>query len=145
MTILLVEDDHLQAELIEEELTKRFPEHQVERIATELAFRKALDQLCQQPPAVVVMDVMLRWTDPTPELEMPPEDIQEEGIFRAGLRCRELMQQREETREVPVILYTVLAHRDLEEDLEELGEAVPFLTKESSLEPLVVKISKLLS
>lgn len=143
MDILIVEDDAFQAETIEAKLNQEFPGAEIQKISTERQFHLSLDSIVQNPPSVVVLDVMLRWTDPAPNLETPPDDVRREGFFRAGLRCQKLLAQHETTSGVPVILYTVLDRNELDRELKGLPPNVVHLRKESDLSPLVQTIREM--
>src|SRR6266850_8480467 len=108
MRILIVEDDYLQAEWIYGSLEQALPDAQFDRVSTESEFRSRFDEIANKGPDVVVMDVMLRWADPIPGLDLPPIDVQKEGFYRAGLRCERILARDDRTSQVPVILYTVL-------------------------------------
>ena len=141
MRITVVEDDHLQAEHMEVEL-KRALNAEVQRIRTECEFRSQLGDLARRPPNVIVMDVMLRWTDPSVDLEKPPPDVTKEGFQSAGLRCQELLAGRSETSQIPVILYTVLEGEDLKGRVEKSNGPVVYLPKQADLSGLIDKIRK---
>ena len=147
MYILIVEDDHSQARLIQEALRKEAdfgsPDTQIRRMSTESQFRNSLEEIAARKPDVIVMDVMLRWTDPTPDLKPPPDDVRKEGFFRAGLRNAKLLAQDERTKNIPVILYTMLDKIDLEGTPELLG--ITYLPKDSKLTPLVHTIRALIN
>jgi CheY-like chemotaxis protein len=137
MHILVVEDDHLQAEVICPRLRDAFAGCNVELIRTESEFRSRLDTIAAAPPSVVVLDMMLRWADPRPGMPEPPEDVVREGHNFAGLRCERLLAERESTRGIPVILYTVLEQIDLESILKRLSPSTKHLRKQSDLMPLI--------
>lgn len=139
MRILIVEDDHFQAQWIRTHLEKQMPDAVVQLIKTESAFRSQFEAITQAPPSVIVMDVMLRWADPQPpeKMDLPPESIKANGFYRAGLRCAELLQTREETKDVPVILYTVLEQGDLNNDMKGLPQTVSYVEKGKDLTPLI--------
>lgn len=139
MHILLVEDDYQQAVLIRDSLQAAYPDGKVDLIQTECEFRAHLDTIESQSPDVVVLDVMLRWTDPSERMEPRPEDVKAGGIFEAGLRCKELLDARETTRRIPVILYTVLERADL--GPKEQGAL--FLSKEAEPDALIHAIRAL--
>lgn len=146
MYILIVEDDHLQAELIEEALLKETDlgsETSVRRLSTERQFREYLPEITTRKPDVIVMDVMLRWTDPSPDMQPPPEEIVKAGCFRAGLRNAKLLAQNENTKNIPIILYTMLERIDLGETPELMG--ITYLPKDSELIPLVQAIRSVIS
>jgi len=138
MKILVVEDDHLQADWICQNLEGEFVGAEIQRISTELEFRSRLidGDLGKEPPDVIIMDVMLRWADPSPDLQPPPDDVRDEGFYNAGLRCEKLLDQDETTRHIPVILYTVLERSDLSKQLRGMRRNVQYLPKESDPKPL---------
>src|ERR1043165_3105921 len=107
MRVVIVEDDYLQAEWIRELFKEQVgvDDCDIDMIATEIEFRRQMPRFRASPPDLFLMDVMLRWTDPEPEQEVPPEEVKKEGYFRAGLRCEQLLREVIETRNVQVILY----------------------------------------
>ena len=143
MKILVVEDDHLQVQWIKKGLLQSFPSATIDVIKTELEFRLRVPGMVNDAPAVVIMDVMLRWTDPTPNVQSPPAEVQKGGFFRAGLRCARLLAAQFGTRNIPVILYSVLEESDLASELKEESQ-VHHLRKDSALEPLIRRIQELL-
>jgi CheY-like chemotaxis protein len=82
-SILIIEDDKIQADELGHRLGRLG--YQVDQIATELEFRRELDHI--KPYSLAVVDMMLRWTDPSPDMELPPPEIIQEGFYTAGLRC----------------------------------------------------------
>ena len=114
--VLIVEDDYLQAEWLRATLEGYFPSLNVQHMRTESEFRDKIEKLRRDPPDLVILDVMLRWADPNPRIAVPPEEAKN-GFFRAGLRCERLLRLYKETRQVPVILYTVLQENDLGKEL----------------------------
>jgi CheY-like chemotaxis protein len=143
MQILLVEDDPLQAELVTEFLTSQsaFPSAVIRRISTESQFRSNFEDIASNNPDVIIMDIMLRWADPAPEFELPPEDIAEEGFYRAGLRCERLLANDPRTSDIPIILYTILGNGDLSEELPQRPQTM-YLAKDFEPKEIVALISK---
>jgi CheY-like chemotaxis protein len=138
--ILSVEDDPLQAEWIRDTIEGAISGAEVECIENEQEFCKRLDDIAKEPPAVILMDVMLRWTNPAPRINPPPPDVRDGGFYRAGLRCQRLLALRESTKSVPVILYTVLDRSDLEGALREPVGQIEFLRKEADPESLLAAV-----
>ena len=138
--ILVVEDDHLQEGPLEAHLQSAFPGMQIKTINTEHEFRRRFDELRAVQPSVVIMDVMLRWADPSPMAEEPPPVVVEGGYYRAGLRCAALMHEDATLRNVPVIFYSVVERSDLERDGTPLGSATSYLRKSPDPSALVRKI-----
>lgn len=141
MKILLVEDDFNQVTWIKDGLHKSFPGVTIQVISTELAFRQSLPQISKDRPDVIILDVMLRWADPDPNLEPPPEEVRKEGFFLGGLRCARLLTEQRTTQKIPVILYSVLEHGDIARDLNE-NPLVHHLRKDSEYDPLVRAIQE---
>jgi CheY-like chemotaxis protein len=144
--ILIVEDDYLQVDLIETALRKE-PDFSptkatIDRISTEKQFHTRFEGIKNNPPDIIIMDVMLRWDDPAPNMEPPPLEIKREGFYRAGLRNEKKLASEEKTRDIPVILYTLLKDIDLEGMPER--SKVKYLPKDSSLDPLVQLVRSLI-
>jgi DNA-binding NarL/FixJ family response regulator len=112
--VVLVEDDHIQAESFKDALMDKYKKIRVDAIPTEHEFERRLDDFVKRPPDVFVIDVMVRGTDPSPDGEYVPQE-QKGSFFRAGMRCENKLRQRKS--KTPVILYTVLQKEDLAEDL----------------------------
>lgn len=140
MKILVVEDDHLQAEWIINNLEKAFSGATINRISTESEFYLKIDHVIKDPPDVIIIDVMLRWTDPGPDMPIPPEEVRMSGFYRAGFRCKSLLANNDITKDIPLILYTVLEYLDLQRDLQDLPEKAVYLAKDSDSTHLVDKI-----
>lgn len=139
MNILLLEDDHLQAHWIRSELKREF-DATVRVVRTELEFRDVLPELAAGPPDVAILDVIVRWTDPAPDMADATGGA-EAGPSRAGVRCACLLNER--CPDVPIILYTVLETSDLQGDLTDFNADVIHLSKESSPKPLFDRIRSL--
>ena len=135
MKILLLEDDCLQAESIRRELERAFGMSCVEELATESQFRARLNTIARDPPDVAVLDVMVRWADPSPEPPEPPEDVRREKFYRAGLRCARLLAAQ--VPDVPIVLYSILHPDDLKSELPDLSPGVTHLPKKAELRLLV--------
>jgi DNA-binding response OmpR family regulator len=140
MYILLVEDDYLQADWIEASLKTAFGNIQVERIATEQEFYARVPEIVANPPDVIVIDVMLRWTDPSREMVEPPPAVEKDGFYRAGIRCQEKLAEQKETSQIPIVLYTVLERIDLEQEIDGLSKSVTYLRKDSDSTSLTDQI-----
>lgn len=122
MKMLIIEDDHRQAELIYHGLKRYFPRANIDRISTESEFVSRFEDIANNPPDYVVLDVILRWTDPSPEMDSTPAQIKKEGFHRAGLRCAKMLMEDKRTSSSQVIIYSVLEFSNIEPDLRELGD-----------------------
>ncbi len=142
MKILLVEDDHLQAEEIRHALSEVIPDTTFERVDSEYGFRCLVDDINAPPPDVVIMDVMLRWTHPSAEMPEQPEDVAAEKHYRAGFRCLKYLGEKRPAWRINVILFTVLEHFDIQNDLETLPANVTYLRKEGNYDPFIRKVRR---
>jgi CheY-like chemotaxis protein len=117
MLIILIEDDPVQADLMEKAMRQRL-HAETFRIATESEFLARFEEIPKRSPAAIVIDVMLRWADPAEQMPSKPADYRQTGGYRrAGLRCRKKLTEDRRTRTIPAILYTVLAKDSLQTDI----------------------------
>jgi CheY-like chemotaxis protein len=143
--IVIVEDDHLQEGPLEDQIRDTFPSARIRTVATEEEFRTRLDDFRRDPPDLFVMDVMLRWSYPSPASTPAPPDVARGGYQRAGLRCVRLMAEDPALRDVPVVFYTILERSDLDRDSDQVPEAdTTYVRKSTDPEVLVRKIRGLL-
>lgn len=145
MDILIVEDDHLQHTPIYNSLVQAFPGAKVKQISTESGFRSFFDADEGELPKLVVLDVMLRWANPSEDMPVPPQEVIDEGYYRAGFRCEKILAQQEKTKAIPVILYTGLNRDVLKNDLKNVRpKRTEYLRKEPDHEELIQLIRKLI-
>lgn len=143
--LLIVEDDPIQLDMIKAELDLHFSGLEIEDIQTESEFYKRVDTVIANPPALILMDMMLRWADPADNMPDIPDDIDKEGYYRAGIRCSKKLHEAGKT-DIPILLFTVLDKEDFqgEMDLKELDSPyVSYLPKTSSVKELIAKIKEL--
>ncbi|HYU30914.1 MAG TPA: hypothetical protein VEW48_02020 [Thermoanaerobaculia bacterium] len=143
MRVLIVEDDYLQADWLGEILREQLEGVEIEHIRSEQKFYDWLESSKGSPPDLIILDVMLRWTDPGSGISAP-EEVRTGGYYRAGLRCEKLLRQLEESRSTPVILYTVLEALDLGDDIDKISAKSAYLGKSSDPSPLVEIARRLL-
>ena len=133
--ILLLEDDHLQAQLIEEAIKRDLPSVEVNIISTELEFREKITEFAAHPPDVIVLDIMVRWARPSRQMSLKPPG----GYFRAGVRCLALLSEHRVT--TPVIVFTVSDLSEAKTDIE-LWRKVEIISKENHIQGLIKAIRK---
>lgn len=111
--LLIVEDDYPEVErFVEDDLPDLAGNWTHEHIASESDFLKRICSIDEDPPDVILMDIMLNWSkgdEPTPEGY--------EGRWRAGIRCIRELRQSGST--IPVICHTNLEEEDLESSEDE--------------------------
>jgi len=145
MKIVIVEDDFLQAGNMRGWLTEAWPSAEVVLLETESAFRQAVPLFEQSPPDIFIMDVMLRWADPGPDMIAAPEDVHADGYHRAGMRCAENILATECLNTVPIVLYSVLDGSDLADSLDQFPQHVKSLQKAASRDGLLMLAGSLLA
>jgi len=135
MRIVLLEDDYLQSSYIESALKRDLADCEIKVIKTESEFREKLDELIAWKADALILDVMVRWADPSSEMPEPPEEVKTNGYYRAGIRCIKLLQDQNST--VPILLYSVLEKADVNwgKDLSERN--ITHLSKQTDIQPLI--------
>jgi DNA-binding NarL/FixJ family response regulator len=141
--IIHVEDDRSEAEHVRQMLEVEFTTRgvSIQRVCTECEFRTMLDDIARNPPTLVLMDIMLRWCDPAPDLKKPPVDVRNGGYERAGLRCQRLLWAK--NPKIPVVFYTVLHEADLEGGSRQVERNVVFISKGPDFNELFDKIREI--
>jgi len=137
MKLLLIEDDPLQAEWVTSAFKRDFKHIEVWNIHTERGFLTQIDQIETWMPDLIILDVMIRWTDPAVEMSDVPEDIISEGFLNAGFRCMERISRSETLYAVPIIMYSVLATADIKSQLNKLSPHVFVVHKDNSPDELM--------
>lgn len=144
MYIVLVEDDHLQANWVESCLAEAFEDLDVLRSSTESGFYSWLEGVGEELPKLFIIDVMLRWSDPSPDMKEQPPEVKKNGFYRAGLRCERRIAENEKLRDIPIILYTVMETLDMEGQLPaDPPHLIVHLRKDSVPEPLIKEIRRI--
>jgi DNA-binding response OmpR family regulator len=69
----VVEDDKMQYQFLHNALreSKTLGPLRVVRISTEKGFNDRFEEIAADKPDVILMDIMLRWADPEPNLPLP--------------------------------------------------------------------------
>lgn len=129
--ILLLEDDFLQRSDVKGTLEREF-DAEVLALSCEKEFRDRFESVAEQPPSVAVLDIMLRWANASREESAQPEDATDPA--KAGIRCARMLRSDGRTKDVRVILYSVLGKNSL---AELLPEGIPSLEKEHDYENLI--------
>lgn len=145
MYILIVEDDPVQSDFIEHAIKeeKEFFDLQIKRISRESEFRNNFGEIADYKPEVIIMDIMMRWADPAPDMQTPPKEIRDQGFYRAGIRCIQMLSDDERTRDIPIIIYSILDKEDLEEEMKNFLQA-RYLSKDFDARKIInmIKLMK---
>ena len=143
MKIVVVEDDPHHAVQIEQWLTEALEHASVNIVRTEHEFRANLDALVRERPDLFIIDVMLRWTHPAPDMPPRPPEVASEGFYKAGFRCAELLTARSPA--VPIIIYTVLDEADIALWIKRLPPTATYVRKELTAELLLERVRQVTS
>lgn len=146
MYILIVEDDKAQYSDLKNAITQirtsSNSKQRIERIATESEFIAEFESIARDKPDVIILDVMLRWADPAPDMKLPPSEIAEQGFFRAGVRCERRLAADPRTSDIPIIVYSILDKKDLVGEITRRPE-VSYVEKDFGVEELKSKLERL--
>ena len=140
--IVVVEDDHQDATWIRDELCANLNAN-VEVIPCERDFVDALPALGQKKPDIIIFDVMLRWATSSEELERDveqqrvPQDVIKDGFIRAGLRCVARLKSRDDTKDIPYLVYTGLKTNHFSEEVIHVADII---TKSDDIKPLITAV-----
>ncbi|MDP2315849.1 MAG: hypothetical protein Q8P41_23330 [Pseudomonadota bacterium] len=135
LRVLLIEDDPDQAELIIEEVRKvpaRIDWDQ-DVVETEYELLERRTKVLAAGYDACVIDGMIQWTHNRPDAPPRPDEVREEGLAGAGIRCARSL--RDGGFRSPILLYTVL--RDEEVKWGDRPPQVEYAEKTDSIEPLV--------
>ena len=140
LRILLVEDDFLQRDSIRKALEQNFAGAAVDTKPSESEFLRDFEAIASNPPDIAVIDVMLRWANPSRDAPMPPAEPWEPQ--RAGLRCAQRVHDDGRTSGAKIILYTVFDRVNMDDV--QPPEGAIWLTKELSFQELIDTVKGLL-
>jgi len=143
LDILVVEDDWLLAEHLLGEFREHLHSVRVRCVGTESEFYELLPAIRATPPDLIILDIMLRWADPSEKMPEPPDEARSSGPWRAGLRCYAALQATTETQRTPTIFYSVLERADVSELVHSLPPHVLFLQKRADTSELLTYIRSL--
>ncbi len=140
MRILLLEDDFLQRRDVKAALEREF-DADVLALSCEKEFRDHVDSIAEQPPSVAVLDIMVRWASASREESAQPTDATDPS--KAGIRCARIFRSDGRTKDVQVILYSVLGEESLLD--EPLPEGVLSVVKEHDCQNLIESVRSAIS
>lgn len=132
MIFVILEDDYLQTESLEQLLKKEFPRSKIIKLSTEYEFRMFADNINidkSDESYVFIIDVMMRWTDPSPDAPKAPKDVVTGGFEKAGFRIEQILNKKIDLEKDHIILYTILEESVLHEDLENKNSYTKFIPK----------------
>ena len=131
MKVLIVEDDEDQAEDLEKTLRSAFKGIKITRIELEREFLERFDEVAEGRYDLAILDMMLEWSDPAPNLPPPPGTFDE-----AGLRCHQKLKSDARTAHVPVLVLSVLRKN--------LPDGMDYVIKTHDLSNIIPKVSEII-
>lgn len=141
MKITLVEDDNLQSELMIDNIRENFPEAEIELIETESQFIERFSNYSGTYPDIVIIDIMLRWANPEPDMPEPPPRIKYTGIYDAGFRCQKILEKNIDTAKIPVIFCSSIDKTDV---LDKIPNNAIYIQKSVDVNAISHMIKKML-
>jgi len=129
--ILILEDDFSKSEWLKERIQslRLSLSPKVDTLDNEseflLQWLPAFEKRQKEAPVVILVDLTLRWTNPSPNPPPRPPEVIEGTFANAGLRCVQLIQQNAGLCRSRVILYTTT--NSAVESLGKIPSAVEFL------------------
>lgn len=103
--LVLLEDNHLCRADAVKAISALIPGSVIKTYATEHGFREALPEFQLEQPDGFVIDRRVRWTDPVPDMPIPPVDVLKGGFSEAGERSVSLI--REAGLMAPVFIWSI--------------------------------------
>ena len=143
MRILLVEDDYLDAGAIRDLLAEHYRNVEMIEVANEADFVASLSDLEENPPDLVIMDIMIPWQRPSASLIAPSQGANPDPL-RTGIRLLAKLQESSRLRNSPVILHSALEWHDVESDLKNSPDHILFVHKEAPPTRLMIVLRALL-
>ena len=130
MRIIVLEDVPIAAASLVHLIRSECAEAQIRVLDNEFEFNQAHSDFIKQQPNLFVLDMRVRWTSSDLVAAVPPIDYQRTGSWRrAGLRCCRLLLSDERTRDLPIVLTSVLEDREVRAELQGLPPNVDFIEK----------------
>lgn len=108
--VLVIEDDPVQSALIAQLVLEVDPRARVTESASECHALETIGRVAgERPiPSLAIVDMMLPWAQPSPNMPNRPKKVVEEGYALAGSRVVSAMRAHKNMRDVPVLLVSVI-------------------------------------
>lgn len=128
LSVLVVEDDHLDAEGIIEALRAALPGVRTMRIASEWEFQSRFQEIVDFSPDLVTLDIMLPWCHPNEVEDAPPPRGE---VRQAGIRLWETIRDDPGTQETQVMVCSHVDHQTVKAYLDPVPARVHFPQEKS--------------
>lgn len=139
MKVLIVEDQKNQFEFLRNTLLKDNDSLEIDRIVTEHSFESEFENIASHPPDIIIMDVMFRWEDTERNKSTMSDEVKKQGKYRAGVRCIRVLSEDKRTKNIPIIIYSILDKSDLQKEIEQFSQ-VKYLFKDFTEERILKMI-----
>ena len=110
---LVIEDNWDHADTLKEWLEIQFRGAAVRVMATEKEFQEGIDAIVQDPPDVIILDLMVKYTTVDDTVPLPTE-VTAEGMFTAGAHCYDQLARH--NLDDRVILYSLIGEDGLRKE-----------------------------
>lgn len=134
MRILLVEDNANYGAHLFETLSAV---GQTSWLTREREFIEYFAEIEREPPDIVIIDIMLAWDVPRRDPLPPPPTHRD--MYLAGIRCAERLNATPATKDIPILLYSIVSPADVAE-MRKLPSNVHYLEKSSDPAELISAI-----
>jgi CheY-like chemotaxis protein len=135
MNILIVEDQKHQFEFVKDALLAEEDSLIIKQIITEYSFVSQFEKIADNPPCMIFMDIMFRWYDSEKNMPEIPLEAKKQGKYRAGIRCINKLSSDIRTKNIPVLIYSILDKRDLQNEINKFPQ-VKYLVKDFTEEKI---------
>ena len=95
----------------------KFVGAQVDIVSTEQEFREKFLEIRRAQYDLIILDVMIRWVEPSPDSKPIDDDVLADGYFRAGIRCLKKLRTDDATKEIPVVIHSNLDDKEIREEM----------------------------
>jgi DNA-binding NarL/FixJ family response regulator len=141
MKILLIEDNFAFGEPLREDIERNFGE--VQWLETESDFYAEWPDIAAAPPRAAVIDVMLKWDILRRDKRVRPPYAA--NMYHGGIRCAQKLSEDPRTKDVPIILFSVIDRADLAEAIQRMPGNVTYLQKSAEPNHLILRLREVTS
>lgn len=138
MKIILLEDDHIQASRIIDEMEHYFGMPKISLYSNASEFIKELPEICAVPPDLFLFDMMLQWSavEDLASREIP-SDFE---YSQAGIHCAKAVLSSPKISSIPIILHTFVRAEVIQSTFGVMPKNVSIIGKEENTRSLMMMI-----
>lgn len=125
--IVLVEDESIYAEELQQKLLPLIAPLDIEWCSTEAVFISCLPEWANEPPLLFILDMLVPWARPNPNVPKPPDDVR--SPHRAGIRCYRRLRKYPVFATTPILFSTVVSSEQFRRNIPHKDLAVSVYQK----------------